>query len=88
MFPFLQKANDFSKAKISSQTVENSMVFSDFLNGYRVCFSLFTLTFYFQFFSCCTKNYAVSTKKYFKRNYVAQQNYVSHNKIFYSNKKI
>ena len=36
MFPFLQKANDFSKAKISSQKVENSMVFSDFLNGYSL----------------------------------------------------
>ena len=36
MFPFLQKANDFSKAKISSQKVKNSMVFSDFLNRYSL----------------------------------------------------
>ena len=90
-FHFYRKLMIFLKLKYRARRWRTAWCFQIFLMG-TVCFSLFTmfftLTFYFQFFSCCTKNYAVSTKNYFKRSYVAQQNYVSHIKIFHSNKKI
>ena len=72
MFPFLQKATDSSKARRSSQKVENkSMVFLDFANRYRIRF-LFTHDIRYahillSIFSCCTKRYTVSTtKKFYK----------------------
>ena len=73
------------------------MTLSDFLNGLHICFSLFT------FFTlslcwhsvhvaqknvtCCTKSFVVSTKNISDRSYAAHQNYVSHRKISYGNKK-
>ena len=65
-------AFDFSIAKKLSQKLKNSITFSDFLIGYiSVSFYwLYSLCSYYvhvaeKTVTCCTKSYAVSTKKIF-----------------------
>ena len=73
---------DFSKARKSSQKVENNMALSDFLNGYTSV-SLFTMFFMLTLGStrksCVAQKTVLSTKEIFHIEVnVAQQNYVSH----------
>ena len=77
---------DFSKVRKSSHKVENSMVLSDFLNGYHICFSLFTMFFMLTLGStkkfCVTQKTVVSNKK---KIFQIEVNVAQ--KICYGNKK-
>ena len=74
---------DFSKARKSSQKLENSTALSDFPNSYTSVsiYSRCSLCSHYaaQKKSCVAQKIVVSTKKYFAN--IAQQNYVSHKKI-------
>ena len=76
MFLFLQKATDFSKAKISSQKVEKGMVFLDVLNGYRICVCLLTIFFMLTF---CFQHSLLCQQKNISQSYIVHQSYVSRN---------